>query len=212
MNGLLSQISMRGIFICPTSVPHCSSIGYPADTVVKMLLVDIDIKLAFSVISIALVAKVDREQWNQKQDWWQRLHVYVDYTPLWKGQLCLYLWSISQNRAYHWTMTHATGESKVCLFLHFAGNLLMWTILALLTVLSSAVLFHLRSASPPACAQPAISFKLQTLLWPHSLTSLPVQHLLQLQHNDLALCYPKLRWHSVFDPLELWTLILLCVP
>ncbi len=96
---------------------------------------------------------------------------------------------------------HATGQSTACL-VDFTGNSLMWIILALLTVLSSAVLFHLCPASLAACGQAAIFFKLHTPQWPHSLSSssLTIQHFLHLQHIDLALCCLKLRWMSVFDP------------
>lgn len=62
----------------------------------------------------------------------------------------------------HWTrILHATGQSKARLS-DFTGNSLTWIILALLTVLSSAVLMHLCSALPAACGQAAISFELRS--------------------------------------------------
>lgn len=62
----------------------------------------------------------------------------------------------------HWTrILHATGQSKARLS-DFTGNSLTWIILALLTVLSSAVLIHLCSALPAACGQAAISFELRS--------------------------------------------------
>ena len=90
----------------------------------------------------------------------------------------------------------------------------MWIIIALPTVLSSAALLHLCWAFLAAWGQAAISFKLLTPLWPHSLTPtcLTIQHLLHSLHIDLALCYLKLRWKSVLNRLALQILIVLCVP
>ena len=80
----------------------------------------------------------------------------------------------------HWTrILHATGQSKARLA-DFTGNGLMWIILALLTVLSSAVLLHLCSALPAACGQAAISFE----LWSPSVTS---QSLLRIAHHPAPL-------------------------
>lgn len=104
-----------------------------------------------------------------------------------------------------WCILHATGQSKACC-VDLTGNSLMWTTLALLTMLSSAVLFPLRSVCPAACGQAAISFKLRTPLWPHSLApaSLTVQHF--LEHIYLALCYreSKCQYLILFFHCRLW--------
>ena len=85
----------------------------------------------------------------------------------------------------------------------FAGYSLMWIILTLLTVVVISCPFPSVFSFPflPVDKLPFPSSS-RPFFDPPS-TSLAVRHLILLQHIDLAHCYPKLRWKSVFEPLAL---------